>query len=143
MVDFCLPHPVDSEDTFQYFKKNFDRHYGSNRAPFPVFLHEAWLSTEPFRLQGYLEFIDYLTTLDDVYIVTIQEVLNWMENPVPASEYKQSSCVRTPPQSKCLEPDLTCNYFKVPELHNTDKSFVVCNGKCPTHYPWVNNTLGG
>lgn len=141
MVDFCLPHPEDSEDTFNYFKTNFDRHYKTNRAPFPVFLHEAWLSTEPFRAQGYFEFIDYLTSLDDVYLVTIQEVLNWMENPVPLSAYKQTKCVRTPPESKCAEP-LSCPYIKVPELHKTDKAMVTCGVKCPTHYPWVNNTLG-
>lgn len=97
---------------------------------------------EPFKKQGYFEFIDYLTTLDDVYLVTIQEVLNWMENPVPLSEYTQSNCVRTPPTSKCSDPPMTCNYIKVPELHNTDKNMVICGTQCPTHYPWVNNTLG-
>jgi hypothetical protein len=142
MVDFCLPDPTDSEDTFLYFKTNFDRHYTTNRAPFPVFLHEAWLSIEPFREQGYFEFIDYLLTLDDVFIVTIQEVIHWMENPVPLSEYKQTKCVRTPAESRCHDPELTCPYIKVPELHKTDKSMVICNGNCPTHYPWVNNTLG-
>jgi hypothetical protein len=142
MVDFCLPDPVDNEDTFQYFKTNFDRHYTTNRAPFPVFLHEAWLKIEPFREQGYFEFIDYLLTLDDVYIVTIQEVIHWMENPVPLSQYKQTKCVRTPAVSKCQDEGITCPYIKVPELHKTDKSMVICNGNCPTHYPWVNNTLG-
>lgn len=43
MLDACTPYPVNASDTIAYIMDNFDRHYTSNRAPFPIFLHEAWL----------------------------------------------------------------------------------------------------
>lgn len=142
MADFCLPYPETADDTFDYFKSNFDRHYKTNKAPFPMFLHYAWLASEPQRTQGFFEFIDYLTSLSDVFVVTVQEVIHWMENPVPLSRYEQKNCVRELPKTKCSEFSHVCEYQKVPEFHYSDKSMVTCGSECPKHYPWLNNNFG-
>ncbi len=142
MADFCIPYPETSEDTFDYFKTNFDRHYKTNKAPFPLFLHASWLASQPNREKGFFEFIEYLTSLEDVFIVTVQEVVEWMENPVPIPRYEQKRCVRDLPTTKCSELSQTCEYTKIQELHNTDRSMIICGSQCPQFYPWLNNNLG-
>ncbi|KAH9364236.1 hypothetical protein HPB48_022338 [Haemaphysalis longicornis] len=109
MADACLPQPVTAEDTFEYFKSNFEEFYTTNRAPFPVFLHEAYLK-HPERKAGYLRFVDWLLQKDDVYLVTASEVLRFMEDPEPLSAYAKRPCtgrnVRRP--STCPRPT-TCS----------------------------------
>ncbi|CAN8025802.1 unnamed protein product [Ixodes persulcatus] len=68
MADACVPVPDTANAT-----SNFDDFYNTNKAPFPVFLHEAWLK-DPERKAGYLKFVDWLLTKDDVLVVTIKEV---------------------------------------------------------------------
>ncbi|CAL1542753.1 unnamed protein product, partial [Lymnaea stagnalis] len=63
----------DAEETLEYLKSNFRRFYGSNRAPFGIFVHARWFNTE-HNLEGLDRFIDYMLTLDDVYIVTPSQV---------------------------------------------------------------------
>ncbi|XP_055883796.1 chitin deacetylase 7-like isoform X1 [Biomphalaria glabrata] len=77
----------DAEETLEYLKSNFRRFYHSNRAPFGIFIHARWFHTE-HNLDGLDRFIDYLLTIDDVYIVTPSQVLEWMKNPTPLSSIR-------------------------------------------------------
>ncbi|KAH9508042.1 hypothetical protein Btru_052686 [Bulinus truncatus] len=63
----------DAEETLEYLKSNFRRFYNFNRAPFGIFIHARWFHTE-HNLDGLDRFIDYLLTIDDVYIVTPSQV---------------------------------------------------------------------
>jgi len=81
MLDACLPYPETAADTFDLLKKNFDDHYVtsnniSNRAPFPIFIHYSWF-VEPQRLQGLIDFLDYLGERPDVYMTTISNAIEW------------------------------------------------------------------
>ncbi|XP_077546062.1 uncharacterized protein LOC144158796 isoform X1 [Haemaphysalis longicornis] len=139
MADACLPLPVTAEDTFEYFRSNFEEFYTTNRAPFPVFLHEAYLK-HPERKAGYLRFVDWLLQKDDVYFVTATEVLRFMEDPEPLSAYAKRPCtggnVRGP--STCPRPT-TCSYKNTPP--GGERYMRTCS-RCPKNYPWVNNPLG-
>ncbi|GFR74588.1 hypothetical protein ElyMa_003896700 [Elysia marginata] len=75
----------DAEETLEYLKSNFRRYYNSNRAPLGVFMHARWFTSE-HTLEGLDMFIDYLLTLEDVYIVTPSQVIAWMKNPTPLSK---------------------------------------------------------
>lgn len=70
MGDACA-NPDNAEDVYKMLLKNFERHYNSNRAPFGLFYHAAWFTTQHYR-KGYMKFIDYINSKDDVYMVT-----NW------------------------------------------------------------------
>ncbi|XP_077546074.1 chitin deacetylase 7-like isoform X2 [Haemaphysalis longicornis] len=139
MADACVPHPDTADDTFEYLKSNFEYFYTTNRAPFPVFLHEAYLR-HPERKVGYLQFVDWLLEKDDVYLVTASEVLRFMEDPKPLSAYAKRSCagrnVRGP--STCPRPT-TCSYKNTPP--GGERYMRTCS-QCPKNYPWVNNPLG-
>lgn len=136
MADACLPQPLTADDTFEYLRSNFEDYYNRSRAPFPLFLHEAYLR-HPDRKQGYLQFVDWLLTKDDVYLVTITEMLRYMQNPLPLTTYARQACP-TAQQSTCTKPK-TCTY------KNTSLGGVrymrTCS-RCPRNYPWVGNPMG-
>ncbi|KAK8761277.1 hypothetical protein V5799_027456 [Amblyomma americanum] len=164
MADTCIPQPTSAKDTFEFLsaleqytflhiyaftfwlpystrklrRSNFEEFYTTNRAPFPVFLHEAYLRN-PGRKQGYLQFVDWLLQKDDVYLVTASEVLDFMQNPRPLGVYNQLVCPgRRPVANSCPRPN-TCPYKRT-QLGG-DRYLRICS-RCPRKYPWVGNPLG-
>lgn len=61
-------------EVFDYFVFNFKRH-NKTRAPFGIYQHIYWIVNDKAVLEGFLEFLDYLTTLDYVYIVPVSKVM--------------------------------------------------------------------
>jgi hypothetical protein len=90
MLDTCNPVPETREDTLALLKRNFQRHYNGNKAPFGVFTHAAYFfgDTQPplERKLGYADFLDYLGTLNDVYIVSIARALEWVKSPTKVTD---------------------------------------------------------
>ncbi|KAF9983103.1 hypothetical protein BGZ75_005427 [Mortierella antarctica] len=64
-------------------KENFNRHYQGTRQPFGIYLHPVHIG-EATAL--YNEFFTWAAAQKDVWFVTNQQLLEWMKNPVPASE---------------------------------------------------------
>ncbi|KAH9364328.1 hypothetical protein HPB48_001289 [Haemaphysalis longicornis] len=139
MADACIPQPETANDTFTYLKSNFDAFYTTNRAPFPIFLHEAYLR-HPERKAGYLQFVDWLLQKDDVYFVTASEVIRFMEDPKPLSAYANRTCTERSNRgpSTCPAPN-GCTYKNTPA---GGERFMKTCSECPENYPWVNNPLG-
>ncbi|XP_066913537.1 chitin deacetylase 8-like [Clytia hemisphaerica] len=94
MFDACHRFSSNTPDgVFEFFKTNFDRHYETSMAPFPLFAHAAWMMHPAFdfRKQGFIRFLDYLESRDDVYLVNIQQVIDWMRSPTPLADIKKDS----------------------------------------------------
>lgn len=51
MIDACYP-PASAKDVHNLLSRNFERHYSSNRAPFPMFMHASWFQAHSFSLNG-------------------------------------------------------------------------------------------
>ncbi|KAI8979711.1 hypothetical protein BDF20DRAFT_871225 [Mycotypha africana] len=70
----------------------FDKHYNGNRQPFGIYVHPTHLTTYPGlpdpsdMLNGVLEFIQEIASKPNVWFVTNQQLLEYMKNPVKASE---------------------------------------------------------
>lgn len=86
MPDGCTA-SADAEEDLEFFRSNFRRYYESNRAPFGIFLHARWFHTE-HHLDALDRFVDELLQLDDVYIVTPGQVVDWMRSPKSVDEVK-------------------------------------------------------
>ncbi|CAO3632042.1 unnamed protein product [Cunninghamella blakesleeana] len=92
---------------------NFERHYNGNRQPFGIYVHPTHLTNYPGTpdvsslLNGVVSFIKSLEGKQDVWFVTNDQLLQWMQNPVPASQLSNQ------PYMKC-------------DLPNTGKE--ICNG---------------
>lgn len=78
-------------DVVSLLQANFEQRYNGNRAPLGLFFHASWLSANGAGFRNWLE--NMLETYEDVYFVTNQELLEWMRNPVPEQEYRETrSC---------------------------------------------------
>ncbi|CAO3573999.1 unnamed protein product [Mortierella alpina] len=66
-----------------WLKANFDRHYDGNRAPFGIYLHPVHVGASAGL---YHDLFTYAAAKSNVWFVTNQQLLQWMQNPVPASE---------------------------------------------------------
>jgi len=137
MADGCANRTETADEALDFLRSNFDVHYQSNRAPFGVHLHAAWFLEKSTNLDGYLKFVDELVAMDDVYIVTVSQGVEWMKNPVPLSEAKEFfKCPKVVPKpctpTKC--------YFEDPEQGNQ----LVMNScvPCPDAYPTPDNPIG-
>ena len=89
--------------------------------------------------KGTKTFLSKLTTMGDVWIVTVSQGLEWIKNPTTLDkieDFKPWKC-DTPapppcPASQCKE----CYYADRQRLMST------CAPACPPHYPWVGNPDG-
>ncbi|KAG1437649.1 hypothetical protein G6F56_013004 [Rhizopus delemar] len=70
----------------------FDKHYRGGRQPFGIYVHPTHLTGYPGlpdptpKLEGLISLIKTLAEKPDVWFVTNQQLLQWMKNPVKASE---------------------------------------------------------
>jgi len=148
MIDTCLPQPTTREETYYMLKTNFDNHYVisgvGNRAPFGVYTHAAWLQgvENEGRKNGYIDFLNYLETRNDVFIVSVEKGLEWMKNPVPMAQIGTFD-----PWKDTPEPTNQCS-FAFPCAFTNDQTpfpgerYMQSCQVCPRNYPWINNYLG-
>lgn len=82
MTDACdLGRTATQEDVMAYLRKNFQRHYTRNRAPFMISLHSYWFDNVPASLLGLQQFLAELSNTPDVWQVTVTQMLDWVRNP--------------------------------------------------------------
>lgn len=84
-VDGCMFSPPTANDTFNFLWNNFKAHYQTNKAPFGIHLRHIWFS-HPFytkNLEGLQMFVDKLSSMNDVYILAIKDIIEWMKKPTP------------------------------------------------------------
>ncbi|XP_023937311.2 chitin deacetylase 8-like [Bicyclus anynana] len=137
MVDACFHTPDTEDEWFQFFFKNFQKHYFGNRAPFGFYIHEAFIRPRPHVWRAIERFLDVLNNINDVFMVNANEVIDWVKNPIPVNEYVKKDCRRTTPAA--CRPTICPGLFSA----DTEKRYYmrVCS-RCPRSYPWVNNPLG-
>lgn len=83
MGDACS-NPPTADGVYKMLIKNFERHYTTNRAPFGLFYHAAWF-TQPHHKEGFIAFLDTLVSMNDVWLVTNWQALQWVRDPTPIS----------------------------------------------------------
>lgn len=73
-----------SRPTYDVLQYSFDQAYNGNRAPLPIYVHVFWYNNQ--SIADTQRFIQYALSKPDTYFVTMQQLVNWLENPVPASQ---------------------------------------------------------
>ncbi|CAK9293104.1 unnamed protein product [Gordionus sp. m RMFG-2023] len=145
MVDACYP-PDNEEEAYELLNANFERHYHSNRAPFPMFFHPMWFYIPHYR-NGLKRFLDKLDENKDVYIVSISKAIEWIKNPTPLPKIKNFdawTCKKSQDgniemvKPSCLENQSNvCTYFT-----EYGYRYVRTCSNCPKVYPWYGNPYG-
>ncbi|CAG7833616.1 unnamed protein product, partial [Allacma fusca] len=137
MGDACS-NPPTAEGVYNMLAKNFERHYTTNRAPFGLYYHAAWF-TQPHHKEGFEAFLDTLVNMDDVFLVTNYQALQWVRNPTPLSHilnFEPFSCHNNKDRPR------RCNHPKVCNLwHKSGVRYMKTCQQCPSQYPWVGNTV--
>ncbi|CAI9718807.1 chitin deacetylase 7-like [Octopus vulgaris] len=87
-VDGCLHQPNNETEAFDYLWNNFNAYYTSSRAPFGLSMHAAWFAYSPYKVSAVNKFLEKILALKDVYVVSVKQVLEWMEKPTPLSKLK-------------------------------------------------------
>lgn len=99
-------------DVTTWSQTNFDRHYNGNRQPFGIYVHPTHLTNyvglpdATADKNGVVSFIQSLASKPDVWFVTNDQLLQWMQNPVPASQLASQSYMQC---SKPVTPKEICN----------------------------------
>jgi len=129
----------------QLLQHNFERHYGTNRAPLSLSFDPSWLiSNKDFdtTLSDWMNYI--LTTYTDVYFVTELQVIQWIQKPTSVqslrdfAEWKDAKCLvkGQPFCSLANACPLTTR-----ELPGETIRLHTCL-KCPKNYPWIQDPTG-
>ncbi|XP_036365971.1 uncharacterized protein LOC118766574 [Octopus sinensis] len=83
-VDGCANSPTNEEESFNFLLENFMSYYTMNKAPFGLNMHSTWLlqeyETNPYRMKAMHRFLDYILGLNDVYVVNIKQIVEWMKH---------------------------------------------------------------
>lgn len=143
MVDSCAQIRT-GDSLYNVLTHNFIRHYEQNRAPLGLYLHAAWFAKLPEMQDAFLYWLEeLLRSYDDVYVVTMSQVLAWMQSPTPASQVVDFG----PWREKCtsLDTEDTCQVSNDCALTTTKLSYAqrlqTCN-PCPAVYPWLGDVSG-
>ncbi|KAK8406787.1 hypothetical protein O3P69_007383 [Scylla paramamosain] len=135
---------IRTGEQFQHFlEHNFQRHYRTNRAPLGLHFHAAWLESNKDYKKILSNFIDEKTSQNDVYFVTMLQVIQWMQTPTEITairdfqEWKEKCDVKGLPY--CSLPN-TCN-VKSRELRGESFNLFTCMD-CPREYPWLLDPTG-
>ncbi|ESO95758.1 hypothetical protein LOTGIDRAFT_116769, partial [Lottia gigantea] len=94
MPDGCTIGP-GRKGTLDYLMDNFNRQYKTNKAPLGIFLHASWFRRKSGNFEGLVDFLEKMTHLPDVYVLTVSQVIDWIRHPVPlnrVSELKSWQC---------------------------------------------------
>lgn len=77
-------------NVYELLKSNFEMAYSGNRAPVPLFVHSPWLE-QPKNMKDVQRFISWARKEhpNDVYFVTMHQLVQWLENPVPLSKMNE------------------------------------------------------
>jgi len=123
---------------------NFERHYGSNRAPLSLSFDPSWLVAN----KGFSDVLEewmgsILTNYPDVYFVNELQVIQWMQSPTPVSALRdfidwQSKC-NVGGQPFCQLPN-ECP-LATRELPGETLRLHTCID-CPRNYPWLQDPTG-
>ncbi|XP_076281497.1 chitin deacetylase-like 5 isoform X2 [Lasioglossum baleicum] len=135
MGDACS-NPPTADGVYKMLIKNFERHYTTNRSPFGLFYHAAWF-TQPHHKEGFISFLDTIVAMDDVWIVTNWQAIQWVRNPTPLPlmhTFEPFGCNYQGRPKKCNNPRV-CNLW-----HKSGVRYMKTCQACPDIYPWTGKT---
>ena len=86
MVDGCRP--GDKEEALKFLRDNFNRHYKASTKPaFGINMHAAWFAWD-YNFQAMIDFVEELVAIEDVWIVPVHTVLQWVRTPTSLDKIK-------------------------------------------------------
>ncbi|RLU17137.1 hypothetical protein DMN91_011206 [Ooceraea biroi] len=141
-VDSCSS-DLSGDEIYKMLMLNFKRHYLTNRAPLSLRFHASWFQ-DPMHFYAFNKFLDDLLRLDDVFLVTSHQVVEWTRRPTSLNEIKKFApwqCKTRhfePFEVACEQPN-SCKLFS--KALQSYRYLHTCF-ECPKQYPWLRNEFG-
>ncbi|XP_063236650.1 chitin deacetylase 1 isoform X1 [Bacillus rossius redtenbacheri] len=142
MVDSCS-NIQTGEQFARLLRHNFNRHFNSNRAPLGLHFHASWLKSKKEFKEELIKFIEEMLARNEVYFVTMLQVIQWMQNPAELTalrdfqEWKEKCDIKGQPY--CSLPN-ACP-LTTRELPGETLRLFTCM-ECPNNYPWILDPTG-
>ena len=139
MLDACTD-PQSNQDWIDLLTNNFNAHYNGNRAPMGIYAHSSWFYRGQGRDGVLKTFLDKLATMQDVFVITHAQMLDWVRNPTPLDQIKNFV-----PWNCSPRPQPRCDYHSPGCLKwYADSGYLLstCTTPCPRVFPQYGN-LGG
>uniref|UniRef100_A0A182SXZ1 NodB homology domain-containing protein n=1 Tax=Anopheles maculatus TaxID=74869 RepID=A0A182SXZ1_9DIPT len=115
MGDACS-NPPEAEGVYKMIMKNFEN---------------------PHHKEGFIQFLDAINSMKDVFIITNWQALQWVRDPTPLSRINSF----TPFQCNYGDRPKRCNNPKVCNLwHKSGVRYMRTCQPCPDIYPWTGKT---
>ncbi|XP_065158582.1 chitin deacetylase 1 isoform X1 [Atheta coriaria] len=146
-LDQCVLHNHDAQEVFEWLQEDFSRYYEQNKAPYMMPFHTNWFSIKELE-QGLHKFLDWTTTLPDVWFVTVTQALTWMTDPKSLTQlnnYEAWNCQKRKeniPSGGCNNSNKCALNYKNPNLNFTDTRYLETCTDCPNQYPWLGDAGG-
>ncbi|XP_056640595.1 chitin deacetylase 8-like [Diorhabda sublineata] len=121
-----------SEEIADWLTDQIEKVRTTVRAPMTLSIDSFWFNFTANSFEGFTKFMDRMRDKSDVFFVSQKQVLDFMKNPVPISEFNSEN---TPDPTNCHEQKCTL------KKGNEDRNMVTCV-PCPTVYPWLDDPDG-
>jgi hypothetical protein len=134
---------IDRDQFGRMLRHNFERHLNSNRAPLGLHFNAVWLKSNKGFKKELIKFIADMLDRNDVYFVTMLQVIQWMQNPTELTalrdfgEWKDKCDIKGQPY--CSLPN-SCP-LSTRELPGETLRLHTCM-ECPNNYPWILDPTG-
>ncbi|KAI1730874.1 EB module domain-containing protein [Ditylenchus destructor] len=157
MIRGALELNANVDEIEEVLRRNFERSYYTNRAPYILSLNADFLQLGGDRgMRALTRFLTSLQNRPDIYFLSLGGLVKWMQDPVPLErmrDFKDSSERSSNPSRfssydgayakheirQCEKPN-KCVYA-TPFLSSGEHQFLTCD-PCPSMFPWVDNPLG-
>lgn len=136
--------------TLAYMQNTFTAHYNGNRQPIGLYTHPVHVSltypgvtARPGTVAMINRYLDWVQNHDNVWIVSNEQLLDWVRNPVPASQMSSIpsfSCPETPydPSARICNGVPGSQEGLLARCGFSDFPFFTCYG-CPSVIPTPND----
>lgn len=112
MPPISMDPAYDDGKLMDVLKANFNFRYDGNRQPMALALHAVHCNEPEEKVKLFRDFIKWCLTHKDVYFVTYSQLIEYMKNPVKASDLDG-------------HPAVDCSKF---ETYKTDLDHEICDG---------------
>ncbi len=139
MLDACTG-PQSEQDWYNFLMDNFYKHYNGTRAPYGLYAHSAWFYLSAGRDKAMMSFLDKMSEMKDVYIVTHYQLIQWVRDPTPLSKIKDFMAWQCPtrPAPRCSYKSPSCQKYYA----DYSRTLTTCTAPCPPQWPHYGDPYG-
>lgn len=143
-LDQCVLHHHDANDVLEWLQEDFSRYYEQNKAPYMMAFHTNWFQIKALE-DGLHKFLEWATSLPDVWFVTTTQALQWITDPKRNKElttFDAWDCRKqsTQTQRPCYNGNKCGLAFKSGNI--TDTRYMETCRDCPAKFPWLGDSEG-